>query len=152
MAEVLFYRLTQSPIEATLPELLEKSLARGWRVLVRAGSEAGVALLDDGLWTWREDGFLPHGRADGPDAARQPILIGTDLTDLNRAQVLMLVLGARAGVAEMAARDRTCLLFDGGDDAAVASARTDWQAVTAAGLSARFWAEEGGRWVEKARN
>jgi DNA polymerase-3 subunit chi len=152
VAEVLFYRLTRSPIEATLPDLLEKSLARGWRVLVRAGSAAGVEMVDTGLWTWREESFLPHGVASAPEAARQPILIGLDLANLNAAQVLMLVLGARAEPAEMAAFERACLLFDGGDEDAVASARADWRAVTEAGLPARFWAEEDGRWVQKASN
>ena len=65
MAEVLFYHLTAAPLEATLPDLLEKSLARGWRVLLRAGSEAGLGFLDDRLWTFRDDAFLPHGRAGG---------------------------------------------------------------------------------------
>ena len=47
MAEVLFYQLTASPLEASLPELLERSLARGWRVVLRCGSEAGMAGLDE---------------------------------------------------------------------------------------------------------
>jgi DNA polymerase III subunit chi len=152
VAEVLFYRLTRSPIEVTLPDLLEKSLARGWRVLVRAGSEAGLAMLDDGLWTWREGSFLPHGRATAPEAARQPILLTLDAQNLNGAHLLMLVLGARAGPEEMAAYARACLLFDGSDEAATEAARADWRAVTEAGLPARFWAEEDGRWVQKASN
>ena len=39
MAEVLFYHLTESTLEDALPGLLEKSLQRGWRALVRTGSE-----------------------------------------------------------------------------------------------------------------
>ena len=49
MAEVLFYRLSESPVEATLPGLIERSLERGWRVLVRVGTDAGLAFLDDQL-------------------------------------------------------------------------------------------------------
>jgi DNA polymerase-3 subunit chi len=45
---------------------------------------------------------------------------------------------------------RTCLLFDGGDERALATARDDWRAVRAAGLPAAYWAQERGRWVEKA--
>ena len=46
MSEVLFYHLTATPLERTLPELLEKALGRGWRVVVRCGSHAGLAELD----------------------------------------------------------------------------------------------------------
>lgn len=150
MAEVLFYHLTASPIEATLPDLLEKTLARGWRALVRVGDEAGLGFLDDRLWTYRDDAFLPHGRAGARDAARQPILLTLGRDNANAADVLMLALGGRAEVGEMAGFVRTCLLFDGADAAAVARARADWRAVTAAGLPAKYWAQDGGRWVQKA--
>ena len=39
MTEVLFYQLHRQPIERVLPTLLEKSLERGWRVVVQAASE-----------------------------------------------------------------------------------------------------------------
>ena len=39
MTEVLFYHLTQSRLEEALPDLLEKSLGRGWRVVVQFSSE-----------------------------------------------------------------------------------------------------------------
>ena len=39
MTEVLFYHLQRQPLEAVLPTLLEKSLERGWRALVRATIE-----------------------------------------------------------------------------------------------------------------
>lgn len=150
MAEVLFYRLGTSPLEATLPDLLDRSLARGWRVHLRAGTEGGAALLDDLLWTYRDESFLPHGRAEGPNGPRQPIAIGTGRENPNRADVLMLTLGARAEPAEMAAYARACLIFDAADAAALEDARADWRAVVSAGLPAKFWAQEDGRWVQKA--
>lgn len=152
MAEILFYRVAGAPLEAVLPDLLEKSLLRGWRVLVRAGTEAGVSFLDEMLWTWRDDAFLPHGTAAGGAAARQPILITAGREDANRADVLMLTLGARAEVDEMARFRRTCLVFDAEDAAAVDAARADWRAVSAAGLPAKYWAREDGRWAQKATN
>lgn len=151
MAEVLFYRLSESPLQATLPDLLEKSLARGWRALVRAGSPGGVALLDDMLWTWREESFLPHGTASAPHAARQPVLLTAGRENLNRAEILMLALGARVDPEEAPAFSRVCLIFEEVDAAALAAAREDWRAVVAAGLPAKFWAQERGRWTLKAQ-
>ncbi len=150
MAEVLFYHLTATPLEAALPELLERSLARGWRVVLRCGSQAGLAAIDAMLWTYREDAFLPHGTAGMGHAALQPIYLTLGEENPAAAQVLMLVDGARATPAEMAGLERTCLLFDGNDPAAVETARADWRAVTAAALPAKYWAREMGRWVQKA--
>ena len=55
-----------------------------------------------------------------------------------------------ATVAEMSGFLRVCLLFDGGDAAAVEAARARWREVTAAGLAAVYWAQEDARWVRKA--
>jgi DNA polymerase III subunit chi len=152
LAEVLFYHLTASPVDATLPELLEKTLARGWRAVVRCGAQESLAHLDAKLWTYRDDAFLPHGTAAMGHAARQPVYLTSGPEVPNGAEVMMLVAGARATTTEMAGFTRTCLLFDAGDAHAVAAARADWKAVTAAGLAARYWAQEGGRWTEKARS
>jgi DNA polymerase III subunit chi len=150
VAEVLFYHLTAVPLEATLPDLLQRSLARGWRVIVRCGSEAGMAQLDASLWTFSDESFLPHGTSAGPHPALQPVYLTLGAENPNGANVLMLVDGARAAPAEMAGFERTCLLFDGADEHALAAARSDWRAVTAAGLPAKYWAREQGRWVQKA--
>ena len=150
MPEVLFYHLTASPLELSLPDMLEKSLDRGWRVLLRCGSEAGLARLDALLWTCRPDAFLPHGTSAGPHPARQPIYLTLGDENPNRANVLMLVDGARVAPAEMAGFERTCLIFDGAEERALEAARADWRAVAAAGLPAIYWAQEHGRWVRKA--
>ncbi|MEM8570829.1 MAG: DNA polymerase III subunit chi [Pseudomonadota bacterium] len=152
MVEVLFYHLTATPLERTLPGLLEKSLERGWRVVVRCGSEAGLGMLDGVLWTYSDASFLPHGTAASAYPDQQPVFLtlGSDVP--NRANVLMLVDGARAVPDEMQAFNRVCLLFDGNDEAVVETARADWRAVSAAGLSAKYWAQERGTWVQKASN
>jgi DNA polymerase-3 subunit chi len=150
MAEILFYHLTHSSLEQNLPDLLEKTLARGWRALVRCGSAAGLAALDDRLWTFRDDAFLPHGTSAGAHPALQPVYMTLGAENPNAADVLMLVDGARAPVEEMARFTRACLIFDGADADMVEAARRDWRAVRDAGLTAVYWAQEDGRWTRKA--
>ncbi len=75
MTEVRFYHLIDQRLERVLPQLLELSLQRGWRVVVQASSDERVEALDAHLWTYRDDSFLPHGTARGPDAVDQPVLI-----------------------------------------------------------------------------
>jgi DNA polymerase III subunit chi len=148
--DVLFYHLTATPLERSLPDLLERALARGWRVVVRCGTDAGLAAVDAMLWTYRDDAFLAHGTAAVGHGARQPVWLTLGRDNPNGATVLMLVEGARADPDELAGFERACILFDGHDPRALEAARADWRAVTAAGLPAKYWAQEGGRWVPKA--
>jgi len=151
LAEVLFYHLTQTPLERTLPELLEKSLQRGWRVLVKGRDASRLEFLDNALWTYRADSFLPHGTA-GDSAKDQPIYLTVGDDEPNNADILMLVDGAEYPFENMATFDRVCVLFDGNDADAVAAAREGWKSTTAAKLPAKYWAQDDGRWVQKAEN
>ena len=59
--EVLFYHLERQGLEKVLPSLVEKTLERGWRAVVQAGSHERLAAIDLALWTYKEDSFLAHG-------------------------------------------------------------------------------------------
>src|SRR6218665_3951358 len=94
MTEVLFYHMQNMKLERVLPPLLEKSLERGWRVVVQLGSEERVDALDAHLWTYRDDGFLPHGTSREALAAEQPILLTVKSDNPNKANVRFLIEGA----------------------------------------------------------
>ena len=90
MAEVWFYHLERTSLDQALPELLEKTLAKGWKAVVRSGSRDRLEHLDGWLWSWRDDSFLPHGVAGEPQAERQPVLLTTGEANDNGAQALFL--------------------------------------------------------------
>lgn len=150
MAQVMFYHLTRSPLETTLPILLGKSLDAGWRVLVRARAAALLQRLDHRLWVDPPEGFLPHGLSGGPHDADQPVLL-TTATDPapqapNAPACLIALESAPVTGAEALALDRVCILFDGADPAAMDYARAQWRDLTAAGLPAQYWSEQSGSW------
>ena len=150
MTELLFYHLHRQPIEKVLPAMLEKSLERGWRVVVQAASEERIEALDAHLWTYREDHFLPHGTAKESDADLQPVLLTTRDDNPNGAAVRFLIDGAAVPV-DAKNYQRIVLLFDGEDDDAVAVARTRWSEAKAAGFEVTYWQpDENGRWKQKA--
>lgn len=151
MGAAYFYHLTRAPLEVTLPMLLEKARGAGWRVAVRGCDDARLDALDQALWlAGGEDAFLPHGRAGRPHAADQPILLTSEAQMPNGATCLMAVDGAPVEADEVARLDRVCVLFDGGDEAAIAHARAQWKALTEAGCAAQYWSEASGRWEKKA--
>jgi DNA polymerase III subunit chi len=147
---VYFYHLTRSAPEATVQALLGKSLAAGWRVAVRARSDAMLNRLDDLLWLAPEDGFLPHGRAGGAQDAAQPVLLTTSPDLPNGAACVIAVEGAEVSPDEVQTLERVCILFDGMNEAELTHARGQWKALTDAGCGAQYWSEETGKWVKNA--
>src|ERR1700676_3011664 len=97
MTEVLFYHLQNMSLESVLPPLLEKSLERGWRVVVQSTSQERTEALDAHLWTYRDDSFLPHATWRAGDAGRagdaqdQPIVLAMEEGNPNGANVRFLI-------------------------------------------------------------
>ncbi|UWQ20814.1 DNA polymerase III subunit chi [Jannaschia sp. W003] len=150
MGEAYFYHLTRRPVEETLPLLLERALAQGWRVAVRGADPERLRWLDEKLWLGRADSFLPHGLAgQGRADAFQPVLL-TPGPAANDPHCLVSLDGAEVEAAECAPLRRVMVLFDGTDGEALAVARRQWTALTEAGVGARYWSEESGKWEEKA--
>ncbi|MGH8630843.1 MAG: DNA polymerase III subunit chi [Burkholderiales bacterium] len=149
MTEIRFYHLQRTALEAALPPMLEKTLERGQRAVVMAGSEERVEHLADHLWTYNERSFLPHGTARDGFAERQPVWLTEGDENPNGAQVLFLTDGA---ASERVADYSLCVeLFDGNDAAAVAAARQRWKAYQAAGHTLTYWQQSAaGRWEQKA--
>jgi DNA polymerase-3 subunit chi len=149
MVEVLFYQLDRRPLEAVLPQLLERTLERGWRACVQAGSEERVEALSSALWTWREEAFLPHGTARDGNGELQPIWLTAGDDNPNGAAVRFLVDGA--ATASFDGLERAVYLFDGHDPAALESARSRWTQAREAGYDVTYWQQdEDGRWVKRA--
>jgi DNA polymerase-3 subunit chi len=149
MPEVLFYHLQDMTLENVLPPLLEKSLERGWRVVVQSTSEERTDALDAHLWTYRDDSFLPHASWRVGDAAEQPIVLIAGEGNPNRANVRFLV--DNAGLpADCDAYQRLVLVFNGDDGDALTAARSAWTDCKTRGFEVTYWqADERGRWQRR---
>lgn len=144
MTEVLFYHLERSTVERTLPGLLQRSLDRGWRALVRAGSADALSAMDEYLWTYADESFLPHGQTAPED---QPIYLMGDGDPPHGFDVLFLISGVKANAEEMKPFTRAIVMFD---EAGAGEARELWKAVKNEGFDATYWRESpSGKW-EKA--
>ena len=151
MTEILFFHLQSRPLEQVLPTILERALSRGQKVVVELSSQERLNGLDDHLWSYSDESFLPHVTAIEADAREQSDraddAAGTTPT---RAQVRICAEGVRIPDA-MQDYERVVLIFDGDDPDALAAAREDWRKARASGLAASYWQQdETGRWEKKA--
>ena len=149
MTEVLFYHLQNQAAESVLPPLLERSLARGWKVVVQTASEERADAIDTHLWTYSDDSFLPHGTWRDRDAAEQPIVIAVTMDNPNGASVRFLI-DCDVLPEDSAAYERLVLVFNGDDDEALQAARGIWTRAKANGFDVTYWQpDEQGRWQRK---
>ncbi|MGQ0683223.1 DNA polymerase III subunit chi [Bradyrhizobium sp.] len=149
MTEILFYHLQSMSIENVLPSLLEKSLERGWRVVVQSTSHERAEALDAHLWTYSDDSFLPHATARAGDAQDQPIVLSVEDDNPNGASVRFLIDNA-ALPTDTDRYERVVLVFNGDDVEALDAARQAWKDCKARGFDVTYWqADERGRWQRR---
>ena len=140
MAEVLFYHLTRSTLEDALPQLLTKTLERGWRAVLQAVTLERIDLLDEHLWTFREESFLPHAKAGGTRDAEQPLLLTISEDNPNEAVVRFFIEGAvPEGPDAIDGYVRCVVMFDGEDEAQLTAARGAWKALKGSRHELTYW-------------
>ena len=149
MTEVRFYHMTSSRLEAALPQMLEKTLERGQKAVVMAGSDARVEALNSHLWSYHDRSFLPHGSKKDGYPQRQPVWLTVDDERPNEAEVLFLTDGAES--SRLDDFELCAILFDGKAEQAVQAARRQWSGYKDAGHKVTYWQQDdNGRWSQKA--
>jgi DNA polymerase III subunit chi len=145
--EIFFYHLQQSTLEQALPVLLEKTLQRGWKAVVRASCDERLRALDEHLWSFRDDAFLPHGLEDPATDQQNSIVLTQSDRRINNAEVIFVVDGADLPQTE--GWLRVILMFDGNHSEALAKARLAWKSLKNEEKNATYWRQgEQGRWEE----
>lgn len=148
--ELLFYHLEGAPLERVLPDLLQKSLKKGWRAIVETDPHERVDALDQMLWTYHDESFLPHGKVSEPRAAQQPVLLTNDHENVNEAAIRFFV--DAGDVTAHQGYERLVYIFNGQDEEAIARARGQWKAALAAGIAVTYWQQSAsGKWEQKAK-
>ena len=140
-----FYQLGAAQPDSVIAALAAKLVHEQQRLLVVAADEAMLARLDRQLWDQGSTSFLPHGLADGPDDAAQPILLSTGTDAPNRARNILIADGEWRDAA--LAYDRAFYLFD---EDSLESARLSWKLLAGReGVERNYWALDDGKWVKK---
>ncbi len=90
MARVQFHEARGHRWELELCRQVEAALGRGERIYVWADSEAAARSLDELLWTFRDDAFVPHALWQGEASFPDPVAVGWRAGNPNGATLLVL--------------------------------------------------------------
>lgn len=149
MTDIAFYHLERSPLDQVLPKLLEKTLQAGKRAFVLTKTEARVEALNELLWVYDQESWMPHGSGEEENGDDNPIWISEEEGNLNDAQFLFLTDGVEC--ASIGDYERCFELFDGNDSAMLQAARGRWKIYKDAGHELTYWQQtEDGKWTKKA--
>lgn len=145
MTNINFYHLTKTKIEVALPKLLEKIINKNLRTLVLGKHLDRMIWLDDILWTYDPNSFLPHSFENNENSKFQPIFLTCEENNVNNASVLILIDNV---FPKFIKSFDTCLnVFDGLDSDSLSKARENWKLSKSNGYNISYWKQkEKGSW------
>ena len=149
MTEVRFYHLQKQNLDQALPLILEKVFQTKKKCVVRMSDEKEVTRMNDILWTYKPDSFLPHGSHKTGRAEKQPIWLTHKDDNPNNGETLILTQGMME--EDLSPYGLTCEMLDGHDERAIKEARNRWKNYKEKGYNVTYWHQkETGGWEKKA--
>jgi DNA polymerase-3 subunit chi len=153
MTEIRFYHPVRRRPEQVLPDILERALARGLKIVVRAANSNEARRIDGLLWTEKPESFIPHGLAGEGNEARQPVLVTQDAILPIPADVLILMPGTNIDPTAPLPESVTlcCEILDEANPDGVAASRARWKLWKEGGHALTYWQQtDQGKWEQKA--
>ena len=95
MTQIIFYSSAPLRVENTLFTLIEKSLEKGLKSLLLFLDKEKCSVIDEKLWTYKQNSFLPHLSEDDEisDEIDVPIYLSTKNENPYEAELLFSIDG-----------------------------------------------------------
>ena len=148
-AEIRFYHLERSSLSQALPALVSKAYQSGKRIVIRTDTVSQREDINQLLWTYQDDSFLPHGSEKDGNADMQPIWVTDKEENPNGAEILILTHGMSQESFD--GYSLICEMFDGNNPEMLQAARGHWKAYQErGGASLTYWQQGERGWDKKA--
>ena len=93
LEKAYFYNSSQRDVVADISWLTEKLYKERNSILVCCKDQETVEVIDDFLWGYKEDEFIPHSIEKKAQSAVYPILVTTDIDEQHKHDVLLVLSG-----------------------------------------------------------
>ncbi len=146
---VWFYHLLHTKLISALPTLLEKTLASNVNAKILMSDEEQLKDLDNKLWTYKNDSWLPHGMDNERIAKEYPILLSlNDDENINNAKFLFLLMGQDS--KKIHDFQRVFVIFDSNDQLQLSQARKQWLEYKKLGVDMQYYQQTpNNSWIKK---
>ena len=147
LEKAYFYNSSQRNVVADVSWLIEKLFKEKNRILVFCKDLETIEVIDNFLWAYKEDGFIPHSIATKDKSSIYPILITTDIQEDYEHNVLLALSGSLIKEKDLRKFSRAYYFFDDQDNKEKENARQMWKSFSALNIVCKYWVNKANKWV-----
>ena len=147
LEKAYFYNCSYRNVVADISWLTEKLYKERDSILICCKDQETVEVIDDFLWRYKEDGFIPHSIEKKERSSIYPVLITTDIDEEHKHNVLLALSGVLIEEKSWQKFTKAYYFFDDQENGEKENARTMWRSLSALNVDCKYWVNKGNKWV-----
>ena len=147
LEKAFFYNVSHRDVVADIAWLAENIFKKNNRIVIFCTDQETTEVVDDFLWSTRDDSFIPHSKKrDGKDTL-DPILVTADLDGSYEHNVLLALNGVLIKEKYWQRFAKIYYFFDDQDIKEKENARSMWKSFSSLNIDCKYWINEKNKWV-----
>ena len=147
LEKAFFYNMSHRDVVADIAWLAENIFKKNNRIVIFCTDQETTEVVDDFLWSTRDDSFIPHSKKkDGKDTF-DPILVTADLDGSYDHNVLLALNGGLIKEKDWQRFAKIYYFFDDQDIKEKENARSMWKSFSSLNIDCKYWINEKNKWV-----
>jgi len=147
LEKAFFYNVSHRDVVADIAWLVENIFKKNNRIVIFCADQETTEVVDDFLWSTRDDSFIPHSKKkDGKDTF-DPILVTADLDGSYDHNVLLALNGGLIKEKDWQRFAKIYYFFDDQDIKEKENARSMWKSFSSLNIDCKYWINEKNKWV-----
>ncbi len=147
LEKAYFYNSSHRNVVADISWLIEKLYKERNSILICCKDQETVEVIDDFLWRYKEDGFIPHSIENKEQSSIYPVLITTAIDDKHKHTVLLALSGVLIEEKDWRKFTRAYYFFDDQEYIEKENARSMWRSFSSLGIVCKYWVNKANKWV-----
>ena len=147
LKKVYFYNSSQRDTVSDISVLTEKLFLKNDSIAIFCTDQETVAVVDDFLWAYKEDGFIPHSIKKNEKTSVYPILITTSIDEGYEHDVLLVLNGVLIKEQDWQKFAKIYYFFDDQDNKEKENARSMWKSLFSLNAECKYWVNKKNQWV-----
>ena len=147
MRELYFYNTSSRDFLGDITQLIERLYIQEHKVIVLCPDNDVSAIVDEYLWSYKDESFLPHIKVDKDPSEFDSIVISSYQLNLESYKTLIVFKGSSVEIDYINYFKKVYYFFDNSKNDEREVARTLWKEAIKSGTKCKYWQVQENKWI-----
>ena len=147
LEKAFFYNASHRDVVADVALLTENIFKKNNKIVIFCTDQETAEVVDDFLWSYRDDSFIPHSIKKHGESSLNPIIVTTDFNGGDEHNVLLALNGVFIKEKDWQRFTKIYYFFDDQDTKEKENARAMWKSFSSLNIDCKYWINEKNKWI-----